>query len=378
MTAPTGSGKTGAFVVPAAALLLKKKQRRKTSQGPRVAILAPTRELVAQISREARRLIEGAKVASPPFDALAACDVAVSTPAPLLEALKQSKKVASSLEMVVVDEADKLLDLAPKAAETTRTAPNAFLKDVDAVLETRPEGCITGLFSATMSDTVKALAASVLRPGRCVVTVLPALGPPLVEQKLAYVGEDRNKIQAFHDAVRSGFVRPPCLVFANASPRAQLLAGALAKLGLRADCLHGGRSNADRDAVLRDFRSGKLWFLVATDVAARGLDLKALKSVVNLDAPKAPADYVHRVGRVGRNGHSGTALTLYTSDDAADLRGVANIAKQTGCADVPPWLLAKTTRKSWAAAALDPEMRKKQGQNHHHRKRPRRAPEDDD
>ncbi len=153
---------------------------------------------------------------------------------------------------------------------------------------------------------------------------------------------------------------------------------AQAKLGLRADCLHCGRSNADRDAVLRDFRSGKLWFLVATDVAARGLDLKALKSVVNLDAPKAPADYVHRIGRVGRNGHSGTALTLYTSDDAADLRGVANIAKQTGCADVPPWLLAKTTRKSWAAAALDPEMRKKQGQNHHHRKRPRRAPEDDD
>ena len=101
--------------------------------------------------------------------------------------------------------------------------------------------------------------------------------------------------------------------------------------------------------MLRDFRRGAVWFLVATDVASRGLDLVALESVVNYDAPHGAADYVHRVGRVGRNGRPGTAVTLYTSADAPRLRAVANAAKQTGCADVPPWLLARTKPEAWRA-----------------------------
>ena len=112
-----------------------------------------------------------------------------------------------------------------------------------------------------------------------------------------------------------------------------------------------------RLAALGKFAQRSCAILVATDVASRGLDLRALETVVNLDAPASAADYVHRVGRVGRNGRAGRALTLYTSDDAAGLRAVANIAKQTGCADVPPWLLAKTTKKAWANA--DPRAKRK-------------------
>ena len=153
-----------------------------------------------------------------------------------------------------------------------------------------------------------------------------------------------------------------CLIFANSAARAARVAARLAEAGLRADVLAAAAGPpAERARALRNFRAGATWFLVATDVASRGLDLPALACVVSYDAPTSAQDYVHRVGRAGRRGRPGAALTLYTSDDAPRLRAVAKAARRAGCADVPSFLAADVPRRAWDAAAGEGRRKRPRG-----------------
>ena len=222
VTAPTGSGKTGAFAVPAVAALLARTSKGEdpARRGPPVAVLAPTRELGNQIGREVRAIcggsgLGGSAVAVAPWTdgEFRRALVAVGTPAHFV-ASYADRRTAEELVLLVVDEADKLLDLTPVAGLVgeRRARTSGFVGAVDAVLGKRPEACATGLFSATMSETVRSLAADALRPGRITVDVLPSLGAPLVAQTFRFVGEERAKPSAFDEAVRGGRAKPPCLV----------------------------------------------------------------------------------------------------------------------------------------------------------------------
>lgn len=321
--APTGSGKSGAFLVPILAV------------GASAMIIAPTRELCAQLSREAQKL--GKFVADAP-------SIEVCTPA-------RAASFEGDADFVVVDEADRLLD-----------AQSGSLAHVDAALA-RFSKATKAFFSATVPPAVDELAESALRdPLR--IRVLGAGGTSAtdaIEQKLVFVGKEKDKLAALRDLVRSGTLKVPCLVFVETADRARDLARELAFEGLRAEALHAGRQ--DRPRLLNEFRAGTIWFLVATDLASRGLDLKALNSVCNFDVPRTAADYLHRIGRVGRAGRPGLAVTLYTEKDTEDgpMRSVANLANlsSNGAANVPNWLL---------------KLKKKRTSPDEKKKRPRLAP----
>lgn len=337
VVAPTGCGKTGAFLVPALHAAISSRGKRAT------LIAAPTRELVAQLAREARRWLDlcGAadlKVATAPFapgDA-PAC-IAVATPVQLLPLAARQPPA-----LLVLDEADRLFD-----------ASGGFLREVDALLAGAPAACRC-LASATAPGPFLEAAAAALHPTRCVVRVAGGGASDdraAVAQRFVFTGDDdRSKTPALRELIREGACAPPCLIFANCAARTKSIAARLLAAGLRADVLSAAERPAERARALRNFRAGATWFLVATDVASRGLDLPALACVVSYDAPTQPADYVHRVGRAGRRGRAGAALTLYTSDDAPRLRAVAKAARRAGCADVPSFLAADVPRSAWDAA----------------------------
>lgn len=339
--APTGSGKSGAFLVPILAV------------GASAVIVAPTRELCAQLSREARKL--GRFVADPP-------SIEVCTPV-------RAAAFEGDADFVVVDEADRLLD-----------AQSGSLEALDAALAARPDAT-KAFFSATVPPAVDELADSALRdPLR--IRVLGAGGTSAtdaIEQRLVFAGDEKDKLAALRDLVRSGTLKVPCLVFVDTADRACDLARELAFEGLRAEALHAARR--DRPRLLNEFRAGTIWFLVATDLASRGLDLKALNSVCNFDIPRTAADYLHRIGRVGRAGRPGLAVTLYTDKDAEDgpMRSVANLANlsSNGAANVPDWLL-KLKKKARTSSGVKSDEKETAGKGDNKRRRaparPRLAP----
>lgn len=304
VSAPTGSGKTGAFVVPLLVALLAD-----SSAG--AMILAPTRELCAQLAREVKKLVKGTGIGE---------RLAVTTATKA--AATVTNKGAEWL-WAVADEADRLL-----------STTSADLAAVDAVF-TRAKR--KALFSATVPPSLEELAqTTLLSPIR--IRVLGSGGtaaPDSLDQKLIFVAREANKLSALRDLIRTGQAKPPALVFVQTASRASQLATALAFDGLRSAALS---RCASRCSVLDGFRTGRIWFLVATDLASRGLDLKAVNAVINYDAPASAVDYMHRVGRCARAGRPGHAFTLYTDADAYDnMRSIANLAH---LADnpVPDWL----------------------------------------
>ncbi|KAJ8612252.1 hypothetical protein CTAYLR_002895 [Chrysophaeum taylorii] len=352
VSAPTGSGKTGAFVVPVAAHLLSRSDSR-------AIVVAPTRELCAQLAREAARLLEGTGLSVGLLGKREmACRFAVATP-------ERAAAVYWTPAFVVVDEADRVLDL-----------EGAAVRFVDALFQRAPAAC-KALFSATVPPQIEELVeATLANPVRVRVSgVAGTPAPDALDQRLVFVGREANKLSALRDIVRAGNIRPPALLFANTSDRARRLANALATDGLRAAALFGAAR--DRDALVRRFRAGTLWFLVATDLASRGLDFRALNAVVNYDAPKSATDYVHRVGRVARAGRPGTAYTLFTDRDAQDaMRAIANLANLAASAKhpfnplndgrgdgspakVPAWLLNLKKKKKKKTKVASPSTSKK-------------------
>jgi ATP-dependent RNA helicase RhlE len=312
-TAETGSGKTAAFLLP----LL---QRLSTLPRGRVGglVLCPTREVALQTEHHARRLsrrtglrsavIYGGVGFEPQTKALrAGVEIVVATPGRLLDHLGRRNVDLKSVSFLVLDEADRLLDM-------------GFLPDLKRILAHLPVNRQTLLFSATMPLEILALADQFMKSPARVAVGRPATPPKTVSQGVYPVAPDQ-KTAALLDLIRQEAAES-VLVFTRTKHRADRLTRQLTRAGVQAACLHGDRSQRQREAALEGYRNGSFRVLVATDLAARGLDIQGVTHVINYDLPAAPADYLHRIGRTARAGASGQALSFVTADDARTLREI--------------------------------------------------------
>ena len=311
--AMTGSGKTAAFLLPILHRLHGK--RRGTT---RALILTPTRELAAQIDQHLTQLamhtpISGASVIGgvgmgPQEHAFrSGVDVIVATPGRLLDHLKQPYAKLDGLEILVLDEADRMLDM-------------GFLPDIKRVLRHLPAKKQTLFFSATMPAPIVELTRELLiRPATINLQrkAAPAVG---ITQAVYPVREDL-KAELFLELIRRGLLED-VIVFTRTKHRSNRLAEFLEKHGVSCARIHGNRSQAQRTAALAGFKSGQFPILVATDIAARGIDVEALGHVVNFDVPTAAEDYIHRVGRTGRAEATGDAFTFAAPDEQDELRAI--------------------------------------------------------
>ncbi len=312
--AMTGSGKTAAFLLP-----ILQRLAGKPGGVTRALVLAPTRELAAQIDEHRRHLacfarIEGAAVvggvAMGPQEAAfrRGVDVLVATPGRLLDHLQYPYARLDRLEVLVLDEADRMLDM-------------GFLPDVRRILRALPaRHRQTLLFSATLPAAITALARELLRQPVTINVQRPA-APAIGISHAVYPVRSELKLPLLVALLRQPGVRS-VLVFTRTKHRANRLADGLARRGVDAERIHGNRSQAQRTRALAGFKAGRFRVLVATDIAARGIDVSGLSHVVNFDVPQAPDDYIHRVGRTARAGALGDALTLVAPEEEADLRSI--------------------------------------------------------
>ena len=311
--AMTGSGKTAAFLLPILHRLLERP--RGTT---RVLVLAPTRELAAQIDEHRQELarhtrLTGAAVFGgvgygPQEQALRrGYDVLVATPGRLLDHLGQPYARLDGLEVLVIDEADRMLDM-------------GFLPDIRRVLQRLPARRQTLFFSATMPPPIVALAREILREPVTIAVERPA-APATGITHTAYPVATELKSRLLLSLLERPGTRS-VLAFTRTKHRANRLAEFLGRHGIRVERIHGNRSQAQRTQALAGFKSGFYQVLVATDIAARGIDIDALSHVVNFDVPPLPEDYIHRVGRTARAEALGDALTLVAPGEEADLRTI--------------------------------------------------------
>jgi len=309
--AMTGSGKTAAFMLPILHRLLAEKKR-----ASRVLILTPTRELAAQIEEHTRALGRhaGLSVASviggvgpvPQEQALRrGVEVIVATPGRLLDHLRNGVANFDQLEVLVLDEADRMLDM-------------GFIPDVRRILGYLPKKRQTLFFSATMPAPVVELSRDMLRSPVAIDIERPAAPATGITHAVYPVAGEMKA--ALLMALLKNADMQSVLVFTRTKHRANRLTETLNRHGLAAERIHGNRSQAQRTAALAGFKLGKFRVLVATDIAARGIDVTGLSHVVNFDVPNVPEDYIHRVGRTARAEATGDAITLVSPDEESDLR----------------------------------------------------------
>jgi ATP-dependent RNA helicase RhlE len=311
--AMTGSGKTAAFLLPIMHRLMARPRRT-----TRALIITPTRELAAQIDEHLRQLgvhtpISGAAVfggvgMGPQEHAFrSGVDVIVATPGRLLDHFRFPYASLSGLEILVLDEADRMLDM-------------GFLPDIKRVLKHLPARRQTLFFSATMPPPIVALTREILKNPVLVNLerkAMPAVG---ITQAVYPIAQD-SKLPLFLELLKRGELKT-VLAFTRTKHRANRLAEFLAKHGIPSDRIHGNRSQAQRTQALANFKAGRYRVLVATDIAARGIDVEALSHVVNFDVPNVPEDYIHRVGRTARAEMTGDAFTFVSPEEEADLRAI--------------------------------------------------------
>jgi ATP-dependent RNA helicase RhlE len=309
----TGSGKTAAFVLPILHHLIGK-PRGKT----RALIVTPTRELAAQILTAldsmavhtpitAAAIYGGVGMAPQEHALRAGVDVLIATPGRLLDHLNAPYASLKNIEFLVLDEADRMLDM-------------GFLPDIKRILKLVPAKRQTLLFSATMPPPIAALTREMLHNPLMVDLgrrSLPAVG---ITQAVYPVKQDLKKDLLLALLERGEMTQ--ALVFTRTKHRANRLAEQLVRRGIKAERIHGNRSQGQRTAALAGFKNGHYKVLVATDIAARGIDIEALGHVVNFDVPQAPDDYIHRVGRTARAGEVGDAFTFVAPDEQNDLRAI--------------------------------------------------------
>jgi len=323
--AQTGTGKTAGFALPILQRLLP---LANTSVSParhpvRALVLAPTRELADQIHVNVCAyakytplrvaVVFGGVDIKPQLAALRlGCEVLIATPGRLLDHVEQKSLNLSQVQVLVLDEADRMLDM-------------GFLPDIQRIMNLLPAGRQNLMFSATFSGDIRKLAESILRHPKSIEVARRNALADNIEQTVYRVSSEEAKRQAVSHLVRERGLQQ-VLVFTNTRIGAGRLARQLIREGLSADSIHGDKSQQERLATLEAFKQGKVTVLVATDVAARGLDIVELPAVINYDLPYSPEDYVHRIGRTGRAGASGMALSLMTESDG---RYLAEIEKLT-------------------------------------------------
>ena len=321
--AQTGTGKTASFVLPMLTLLEKGRARARM---PRTLILEPTRELAAQVEENFTRYGRNHKltvaliIGGVSFDDQIkkldrGVDILIATPGRLLDLFERGKILMNGVEILVIDEADRMLDM-------------GFIPDIERICKLLPVNRQTLFFSATMPPEIKRLADQFLKNPIRVEASAPATAATTIDQLLVISGrEPVDKRATLRALIRGATNFKNAIIFCNRKRDVATLQRSLAKHGFNAGALHGDMDQRSRTQTLDDFRKDKLTLLVASDVAARGLDIPAVSHIFNFDVPTHAEDYIHRIGRTGRAGLKGTSITIAT---ALDRKYVAAIEKLIG------------------------------------------------
>ncbi len=327
-SAQTGTGKTAGFTLP----LLHRLSSGPTQRAPRALILTPTRELAAQVNDSVSTygkylpiksvVVFGGVSIGRQIKALKqGSDIVVATPGRLLDHVSQKTIDLSQVEILVLDECDRMLDM-------------GFIHDIRKVLAQLPESRQTLMFSATFSTAIQKLARTLLyNPVQ--IEVAPRNTAAEQVEQFVYRVDRARKRELLSYLIGFNNWRQ-VLVFTRTKHGANRLADQLGKDGLKTAAIHGNKSQAARTRALRDFKQGKVRVLVATDVASRGLDIDQLPHVVNFELPNVPEDYVHRIGRTGRAGNEGQALSLVSNEEQSLLKGIEKLLKRKLTQSVMP------------------------------------------
>ncbi|PCE28268.1 RNA helicase [Paraburkholderia acidicola] len=349
--AQTGTGKTAGFTLPILQRLTGMPPHASGKRVVRALILTPTRELAAQVEESVRAYGKYLKLKStvmfggvginPQIDALRrGVDIVVATPGRLLDHMQQKTIDLSHLEILVLDEADRMLDM-------------GFIHDIKRVLAKLPPKRQNLLFSATFSDEIKTLADNLLNSPALIEVARRNTTAELVAQKIHPVDRDRKREMLTHLIRQYNWFQ--VLVFTRTKHGANRLAEQLGKDGISALAIHGNKSQSARTRALAEFKDATLQVLVATDIAARGIDIDQLPHVVNFDLPNVPEDYVHRIGRTGRAGATGEAISLVCVDELQLLKDIEKLIKRTVPQEVIPGFEPDPTAKP------EPILRRSQG-----------------
>jgi len=319
-SAETGTGKTAAFLVPAIQKLLA---QNVAQHSLRVLVLVPTRELALQVAEQAHALVKhtdlrvaaiygGVGMVNQEQALKRRTDIIIATPGRLQDHMQRGYVTFQDLQILVLDEADRMLDV-------------GFLPAIRRIVRELPRERQTMLFSATLVAEILSLASEVTyKPAR--IAVETTVTPQAIEQTLFTVGE-HQKTEALQKLLADQEMES-VLVFARTKHRADKIVKQLKKANIRADVIHGNRSQGQRVAALNAFRNGKARVLVATDIAARGIDVEGISHVVNYDIPMQAEDYVHRIGRTGRAQAVGSAYTLVTPLDEPQVKKIERVLNQ--------------------------------------------------
>jgi superfamily II DNA/RNA helicase len=340
--AQTGTGKTAAFVLPALQLISKPAALR--GRGPRVLVLTPTRELAGQIAQaittygKFMRVRSGTVLGGMPYPAQMRLlseplDILVATPGRLIDHLERGRLSLARLEMLVLDEADRMLDM-------------GFIDDVEKVAAASPAGRQTLLFTATLDDKVEQLARRLLKEPELIRIDPEMVTHDNIDQRLHLADDLEHKRRLLHHLVLDAELKK-AIIFSATKRDAELLAVELHRQGHSVAALHGDMNQGARNRTVSNLRRGAVRLLVATDVAARGLDVHGISHVINFDLPRFAEDYVHRIGRTGRAGLSGIAISFASHHDLSSLSKIERYIGRSIAEHVIPGLEpVKASRRS--------------------------------
>ena len=332
VTSQTGSGKTAAFVWPALQRIMdarldpEKKRVKGQPSGPRILVLAPTRELALQVSKACSvygHSVSGLRVAhvvgGVPYQAQLKAlrgplDVLIATPGRLLDLMRSGAALMSQVELLVLDEADRMLDM-------------GFIDDITTIAQALPAQRQTMMFSATFAGHVGQLAQQLTREPQRISVDSHTDTHALIEQRIHWADNLQHKHALIEQLLTDRDI-DQCVVFTSTQQDADALAWKLGEIGHSVAALHGGMPQGRRSRVLQGLRQGQLKVLVATDVAARGIDVPTITHVINYGLPMKPEDYVHRIGRTGRAGRNGLAITLAERRDVGMIRRIERFTTQ--------------------------------------------------
>jgi ATP-dependent RNA helicase RhlE len=360
--AQTGTGKTAAFVLP-----ILQKLGEGSGRTPRALVLTPTRELAAQVAESARTygkyaavrtvVVFGGVSDKPQIAALrSGCDLLVATPGRLLDLAQQRLLDLSHVKCLVLDEGDRMLDM-------------GFIRAIRQIIKLLPAERQNLMFSATYSDDIRALAARLLRDPLTIEVAARNAAAERVEQHVYRVAKEHKRSLLAHLIVSGNWHQ--VLIFTRTKHGANRLTQQLESDGIRALAIHGNKSQAARVRALEDFKNNRTTALVATEVAARGLDIKELPHVVNYDLPNVPEDYVHRIGRTARAGGSGAAVSLVSPDESGLLRDIERVlGHQLPIAPLPAFPVAPGTAAASGPAAAAPHRAHSAGAHRSDARRP--------
>ena len=322
--AQTGTGKTAAFALP----ILNRLHETPAAPAPkscRALVLSPTRELAGQIARSFGTYgkhmrcsvgiaIGGTRIGGQAKRLKSGVDILVATPGRLLDLIRTRALDISSVEVLVLDEADRMLDM-------------GFINDIRQIVALVPADRQTMLFSATMPKEIARLADDLLTEPTKVSVTPPASTAERVEQSVIHLDRSEKPVRLAELLKDEAVER--AIIFTRTKHGADRVVRQLAKAGIDAAAIHGNKSQSQREKALKAFRSGRIANLIATDIAARGIDVAGISHVFNYDLPNEPETYVHRIGRTARAGREGIAIALCAPDETAFLRGIEKLIKQT-------------------------------------------------